>query len=40
VVALTVVVCSPRLLSARCRSVDDMRLVKMLCRFADHAQAV
>jgi uncharacterized protein len=37
--ALTVVVCSPRLLSARCNSVDDMRLVNMLCRFADDAQA-
>ena len=36
--ALTVVVCSPRLLSARCSSVDDMRLVNMLCRFADAAQ--
>jgi uncharacterized protein len=36
--ALTVVVCSPRLLSARCNSVDDMRLVNMLCRFADAAQ--
>jgi uncharacterized protein len=35
--ALTVVVCSPRLLSARCNSVDDMRLVNMLCRFADEA---
>jgi uncharacterized protein len=38
--ALTVVVCSPRLLSARCNSVDDMRLVNMLCRFADMAQTV
>ena len=36
--ALGVVVCSPRLLSARCNSVEDMRLVNMLCRFADAAQ--
>ena len=32
--ALAVVVCSPRLLTARCSTVDDMRLVNMLCRFA------
>lgn len=32
--ALAVVVCSPRLLSAQCSTVDDMRLVNMLCRFA------
>jgi uncharacterized protein len=38
--ALTVVVCSPQLLSARCNSVEDMRLVNMLCRFAEAAQAV
>jgi uncharacterized protein len=36
--ALTVVVCSPRLLTARCNSVDDMRLVNMLCRFAQDAE--
>jgi superfamily I DNA and/or RNA helicase len=36
--ALSVIVCSPRLMSARCHSVDDMRLVNMLCRFADRAQ--
>jgi superfamily I DNA and/or RNA helicase len=36
--ALTVIVCSPRLLSARCATVDDMRLVNMLCRFAEVAQ--
>ena len=35
--ALAVVVCSPRLLSARCSTVDDMRLVNMLCRFAETA---
>jgi uncharacterized protein len=32
--AVAVVVCSPQLLGARCRSVEDMRLVNMLCRFA------
>ena len=31
--ALAVVVCSPRLLWTRCGSVEDMRLVNMLCRF-------
>lgn len=38
--ALAVVVCSSRLLSARCNSVDDMRLVNMLCQFANAARAV
>lgn len=37
--ALAVVVCSPRLLHARCSNVDDMRLVNMLCQFADAASA-
>jgi predicted RecB family nuclease len=32
--ALAVVVCSPKLLNAPCSTVDDMRLVNMLCRFA------
>jgi len=32
--ALAVVVCSPKLLSAQCSTVEDMRLVNMLCRFA------
>lgn len=35
--ALAVVVCSPRLLTARCSTVEDMRLVNMLCRFAEAA---
>ena len=35
--ALAVVVCSPKLMSARCSNVDDMRLVNMLCQFADAA---
>ena len=38
--ALSVVVCSPRLLSARCNSVADMRLANMLCRFAAQAEAI
>lgn len=32
---LSVVVCSPRLLEARCRSVEQMRLVNALCRFVE-----
>ena len=32
---LAIVACSPRLLEARCRTVDDMRLVNALCRFAE-----
>jgi len=35
--ALSVVVCSPSLLWARCNTVDQMRLVNALCRFADTA---
>jgi uncharacterized protein len=31
---MAVVVCSPRLLWARCGTVEQMRLVNMLCRFA------
>ncbi|WP_259312514.1 TM0106 family RecB-like putative nuclease [Capillimicrobium parvum] len=38
--ALAVVVCSPRLLSSRCSTVDDMRLVNMLCRFAAEATPI
>jgi uncharacterized protein len=33
--ALAVVVCSPALLGARCSTVEDMRLVNMLCRFRE-----
>jgi uncharacterized protein len=33
-------VCSPRLLEADCRSVDDMRLVNALCRFVELADEV
>ncbi|MDQ4131346.1 MAG: Upf1 family helicase [Actinomycetota bacterium] len=35
---LSVVVCSPSLLSARCNTVEQMRLVNSLCRFADEAE--
>ena len=30
--ALAVIVCSPRLFTARCATVEDMRLVNMLCQ--------
>ena len=36
--ALAVVVCSPRLLRSRCSTIEQMRLVNMLCRFAGAAQ--
>ena len=35
--ALAVVVCNPRLLEARCRSVEQMRLASAICRFAEQA---
>jgi uncharacterized protein len=35
--ALAVLVCSPRLLETRCRTVEQMRLVNALCRFAASA---
>jgi uncharacterized protein len=38
--ALAVVVCSPRLMATRCQTVEQMRLVNLLCRFADAAQPV
>jgi predicted RecB family nuclease len=33
-------VCSPRLLEADCRTVDEMRLVNALCRFVERARRV
>jgi superfamily I DNA and/or RNA helicase len=36
--AMAVVVCSPRLLWARCNTVEQMRLVNALCAFADEAE--
>jgi hypothetical protein len=38
--AISVVVCSPSLLWARCNSVEQMRLVNALCRFAEGAQVL
>jgi uncharacterized protein len=35
--ALAVLVCSPRLLETRCRTVEQMRLVNGLCAFVQHA---
>jgi hypothetical protein len=32
-----VLVCNPRLLETRCRSVEQMRLVNGLCAFAERA---
>ena len=37
--ALGVLVCSPRLLETRCRTVEQMGLVNGLCAFAERAQA-
>jgi uncharacterized protein len=37
--ALAVLVCSPRLLETRCRTVEQMRLVNGLCQFVEHSQA-
>ena len=36
--ALAAIVASPALLGASCGSIDEMRLVNLLCRFADAAQ--
>ena len=35
---LAILVCSPRLLEARCRSIDEMMLVNALCRLVEYAQ--
>ena len=37
--AMAVVVCSPRLLDVTCRTVEQMRLVSAVCRFAEAAGA-
>jgi predicted RecB family nuclease len=37
--ALAVLVCSPRLLDTKCRTVEQMRLVNGLCAFVEHAKA-
>ncbi len=35
---LAFLVCSPRLLEARCRSIEEMELVNALCRLAEYAE--
>jgi uncharacterized protein len=35
--ALAVLVCSPRLMEVRCRTVDQMRLVNAVCQFVERA---
>ena len=35
--ALAVLVCSPRLMETRCRTIDQMRLANGLCAFAEQA---
>jgi predicted RecB family nuclease len=36
--ALAVVICAPQLMSTRCSTVEQMKLVNMLCRFGDAAR--
>ena len=36
---LAYLVCSPRLLEARCNSIEEMELVNALCRLAEYASA-
>jgi predicted RecB family nuclease len=36
---LAVLVCSPRLLEARCQSIEEMQLVNALCRLVEYAEA-
>ncbi len=35
---LAFLVCSPRLLEARCKSIEEMALVNALCRLAEYAE--
>jgi uncharacterized protein len=37
--AMAVLVCSPRLLDVRCRTVEQMRLVSSLCQFVERAHS-
>jgi superfamily I DNA and/or RNA helicase len=37
--AMAVLVCSPRLLETRCRTVEQMRLANGLCAFVEHTNA-
>jgi len=34
---LAILVCSPRLLEARCQSIEEMQLVNALCRLVEYA---
>jgi uncharacterized protein len=36
--SLTFLFCSPRLLEARCQSIEEMQLVNALCRLVEHAE--
>ena len=36
---LAILVCSPRLLEARCHSIEEMELVNALCRFVESAES-
>ena len=36
---LAILVCSPRLLEARCTSIEDMQLVNALCRLVEVAES-
>jgi len=35
---LAILVCSPRLLEARCQSIEEMELVNALCRLVEYAE--
>jgi AAA domain len=35
---LAILVCSPRLLEARCHSIEEMELVNALCRLVEYAE--
>jgi len=37
---LALLVCSPRLLEARCHSIEEMELVNALCRLVEYAQGI
>ena len=37
---LALLVCSPRLLETRCRSIEEMQLVNALCRLVEYAEGV
>jgi len=38
--ALAVVVASPALLSVECKTIEQVKLANMLCRFAESAEAI